>query len=89
VKSQALPQFWKLYSRLPPEVQRRASRAYRVWRENPDTPGLQFKRVGRTRQVYSIRIGDQYRALGVLQNDVVTWFWIGTHDEYERLLKQV
>jgi hypothetical protein len=60
-----------------------------MWREDPGTPGLQFKRVGRTRQVYSIRIGDHYRALGVLQDDVVTWFWIGTHDEYERLLKQV
>lgn len=60
-----------------------------MWRENPDMPGLQFKRVGRTRPVYSIRIGDHYRALGVLQDDVVTWFWLGTHDEYERLLKQV
>jgi hypothetical protein len=36
------------------------------------------KRVGRTRPVHSIQIGDQYRALGVLQDDVVTWFWIGT-----------
>jgi hypothetical protein len=87
VKSETLPQFWKLYHRLPEEVQRRASKAYRMWRENPGMPGLQFKRVGHTRPVYSIRIGDQYRALGVLRDDVVTWFWIGTHDEYERLLK--
>jgi hypothetical protein len=28
-----------------------------------------------------------YRALGLLKGDTVTWFWIGTHDEYERLLK--
>ena len=60
-----------------------------MWRENPDMPGLQFKRVAHTRPVYSIRIGKHYRALGVLQDDVATWFWIGTHDEYERLLKQV
>jgi mRNA-degrading endonuclease RelE of RelBE toxin-antitoxin system len=88
VKSQTLPQFWKLYDRLPKEIQRRASKAYRMWQENPDTPGLHFKRVSRTRPIYSIRIGDHYRALGMLQGDVVTWFWIGAHDEYERLLKQ-
>ena len=89
MNSQTLPQFWKLYDRLPKEVQRRASKAYQMWRGNPEAPGLQFKRVSRTRPVYSIRIGDQYRALGVLQDDVVTWFWIGAHDEYERPLKQV
>jgi len=24
--------------------------------------------------------------LDLLKGDTVTWFWIGTHDEYERLL---
>jgi hypothetical protein len=35
----------------------------------------------------SVRIGVGYRALGLLKADTVTWFWIGTHDEYDRLLK--
>ena len=87
MNSQTLPQFWKLYSRLPKMVRRRASKTYRMWRQNPDTPGLHFKRVGRTRPVYSIRIGASYRALGLLHGDTVTWFWISHHDEYERLLK--
>jgi hypothetical protein len=25
-----------------------------------------------------------YRAIGIMDNDTVTWFWIGGHDEYER-----
>ena len=25
--------------------------------------------------------------LGVLPNDIVIWFWIGSHDNYERLIK--
>lgn len=25
-----------------------------------------------------------YRALGILEENTVTWFWIGGHDEYER-----
>jgi hypothetical protein len=28
-----------------------------------------------------------YRAIGVRENDQVTWVWIGAHDEYDRLLK--
>ncbi|MBI4769119.1 MAG: hypothetical protein HY784_01570 [Chloroflexi bacterium] len=87
MNSQAVPQFWRLFNQLPQNVRRRANKAYRIWLQNPDTPGLQFKRVGNTRPVYSVRIGDNYRALGLLHGNTVTWFWIGRHDEYERLLK--
>lgn len=87
MKSRALPQFWELYQRLPKRVRRRAGKAYRLWQRDPDMPSLHFKRVGTTRPVYSVRIGDEYRALGLLQDDTVTWFWIGRHDEYERMLK--
>jgi len=24
--------------------------------------------------------------LGILEGDTVTWFWIGSHDEYERFI---
>ncbi len=89
MNSQALPQFWRLYYRLPKQVRRRASKAYRLWQQNPEAPGLHFKRVGSTRPVYSIRIGDDYRVLGLLQGDTVTWFWVGRYDEYERLLKHL
>lgn len=68
---------------MPPEVRERARRAYRLWRENPDLPGLRFKRVG---QDVFVRIGRDYRALGLIEGDVVYWYWIGRHDEYERLI---
>ena len=89
MNSQTLPQFWKRYYELPQNVRRRASKAYRIWRQNRDAPGLHFKRVGKSRPVYSIRIGDDYRALGLLYGDAITWFWIGRHAEYERLLKHM
>ena len=38
--------FWKAFDALPPNVQQRAKEAYQLWRENPDLPGLRFKRVG-------------------------------------------
>ncbi|WP_442947714.1 hypothetical protein [Nostoc sp.] len=31
-----------------------------------------------------MRVTRGYRALGVLKGDTVTWFWIGSHDNYER-----
>jgi len=87
MKSQALPQFWKLYNQLPKDVRSQMGKVYQLWQQNPSLPALRFKRVSNTRPVYSIRIGGNYRALGLLHGDTVTWFWVGSHDEYERLLK--
>jgi len=89
MKSKATPKFWKLYNQLPTDMQRGARKAYQTWKTNPRTPSLQFKRVSKAVPVYSARINDNYRVVGVLQDDTVTWFWIGDHDKYERLLKQL
>ena len=85
MKSSTTPDFWASYGELPQEIRRRARRAYRLWRVNPRHPSLRFKKVG---AVWSVRIGRDYRALSLLQDDTFFWFWIGTHDEYERLLSQ-
>lgn len=89
MNSQTLPQFWKLYNQLPKIIRRRAVKAYRLWRDKPQAPGLQFKLVGKRRPVYSVRINDAYRALGLLDGDTIYWFWIGAHDEYERIIKSM
>ena len=75
--------FREAFQRLPPELRQRARRAYQLWLENPDLAGLRFKRVG---DKVSIRIGRDYRAVGILQGDTVYWYWIGRHDEYDRLI---
>ena len=89
MNSQTLSKFWRLYYGLPRSIQKKADKAYQIWCENTGAPGLYFKRVGKTRLVYSVCIGDDYRALGLLYSDTVTWFWIGSHDEYLRLLKHI
>jgi prolyl oligopeptidase PreP (S9A serine peptidase family) len=78
---------WRCYDRLPMIIQQQADKAYQRWQDNPHALGLFFKRVSKTRPVYSVRINDDCRALGLLEGDTVTWFWIGTHDEYMRILK--
>jgi len=54
---------------------------------NPDHPSLRFKRVDDEEPIYSARVSDDYRVLGVLEKDTMIWYWIGNHAEYERLLK--
>jgi len=46
---------------------------------------LRFKKCG---ELWAVRISSRYRALALLQDDTFFWFWIGTHDEYERLLHE-
>jgi len=50
---------------------------------NPSHPSLHFKRVGK---FWSARVGLHYRALAVEEEHGFAWVWIGTHDEYERML---
>lgn len=75
--------FWKAFYTLPPKIQQRAKKAYQLWRENPNLPGLRFKRVGNK---VSVRVGRHYRALGILQGNTVYWYWIGKHDNYDRII---
>ena len=89
MKSIIISPFWKRYAALPEVVQRRADKAYKMWQANPYARGLNFKRVGKQKPIYSVRIGRNYRALGLLESDAILWFWIGAHDEYERLLKHI
>jgi hypothetical protein len=85
MKSSTTPDFWKAYARLSPEVKQRARKAYQLWKRNQKHPSLCFKRVG---QAWSLRIGSGFRAVALLEGDTFFWFWIGKHDEYEKLLGQ-
>lgn len=89
MQSETVEQFWKRYWTLPPEIRRRARQAYQLWRADPSHPGLFFKRVRDDLPLYSVRIGSSYRALGVLKGDTVVWFWIGNHEDYERLIRSL
>jgi hypothetical protein len=88
VRSRTSASFRKALGSLPPQARAQAQRAYELFHSNPNHPGLRFKPVHPSRPIYSVRIGIHYRALGVLEGDDVIWFWVGSHDEYERLINQ-
>jgi hypothetical protein len=85
MKSSATSKFWRAYHSLPPGIRAEARKAYRLWKENPRHPSLRFERKG---EYWSIRITLGWRALARMHEGVLYWFWIGAHDEYERLLKK-
>ena len=87
MKSSTTERFWKCYVALPEEVKRRAKEAYALFVEDPHYPSLHFKRIHSTRPIFSVRITIDYRAIGVVDGDEITWFWIGSHSDYDKLLK--
>ncbi|MGH9800615.1 MAG: hypothetical protein ACRD82_09645 [Blastocatellia bacterium] len=84
MKSATLPSFWAAYAGLDGQIKRQARKAYRLWSQNPFHPSLRFKCINQKDSLWSVRITLGYRAIGVLQGDTVTWFWIGNHDDYEQ-----
>lgn len=87
--SRRTKRFRECFARLPPDIQSQAKRAYQQFRDDPRHPSLRFKRVHRTEPIYSVRVSQSYRAVGVLRDDAIIWFWIGSHDDYDRLLSQL
>jgi hypothetical protein len=71
---------------LPPAVQTTARKNFALWRRDARHPSLQFKKV---KGYWSARVGQDYRAVALLRQDTFYWFWIGPHDEYERLIASV
>jgi hypothetical protein len=84
VKHFTTPDFWFLYRILPKGIQILADRNFLLLKENPRHPSLRLKKVG---PLWSVRVGLNYRALGRERAEGIVWFWIGTHDEYDSLLK--
>ena len=56
-----------------------------MFERNPDHPSLRFKTLQAREDVWSVRINDQYRAVGVRSGDTIEWIWIGTHNEFDNL----
>ena len=80
----ASPSFWKQYDKLPKDVQRIADQKFHLLKKAPHHPSLHLKKVGR---YWSARVSIKHRALAVEHEGNLLWFWIGTHAEYDALVK--
>jgi predicted methyltransferase len=62
-----------------------ADKNFALLQHDPHHPSLRLKKVG---NLWSVRVGLRHRALARVRMEGIVWFWIGDHEEYERLLKQ-
>ncbi|MFN8482734.1 MAG: hypothetical protein U0768_06775 [Anaerolineae bacterium] len=60
-----------------------ADKNFALLKADPQHPSLRFRKIGR---LWSVRVGARYRALGLDKGEVIVWFWIGSHAEYDKLL---
>lgn len=74
---------WRFYEALPVGVRQLADKSFELLKANPRHPSLRFKKIG---HLWAVRVGAHYRALATAEEDAYVWFWIGSHDEYDRLL---
>ena len=90
LKNSFKPGFEKFSKKLPPDIREKAKKAFKNFEESDEVDfsrGLEFKWIKGSKTLHSIRIDDNYRALGHKMDDVVQWYWIGPHDEYIRRIK--
>lgn len=76
--------FWQCFDQLPKSVQILAKKNFELLKNDLNHPSLSFKKVGK---FWSARVGINFRALAFKDGEDYIWVWIGSHEEYERLLK--
>ena len=76
--------FRNAYNALPSGIQLLADKSFALLRTDPKHPSLYFKKVPAG---WSARVGLQYRALAAERSYGFLWYWIGTHAEYDKLIK--
>jgi hypothetical protein len=87
VISRTHARFWDCFQALPQDTQHLARAKYRLWEQDCFHPSLHFKLL--KEDVWSVRINPTYRALGRRKGSLVVWFWIGSHSEYDKVLKRL
>ena len=81
----ATSRFWSCFYKLPKPTQKLARKNFSLLKENSRHPSLHFKKID---NLWSARVGKNYRALAVEDNAGYIWVWIGKHNEYEELLNK-
>lgn len=79
------PRFKPHYVALPLRIRNLADKNFALLKQDPKHPSLHFKRV--KDDLWSVRVGRGYRALAIEGKDGFQWFWIGSHADYDRLIR--
>ena len=90
MRSELTDEFIQCFADLPNRVKKTAQKNCKLWQQNPSHPSLEFKKLNTKPPAYSVRAGIGWRAVGVMKDpDTIVWFWIGSHSNYDKLLKNL
>ncbi len=88
IKSKRTKNFRQFFKKLPENIKENARKQYEIFQNNPSHPSLRTKLIGSTRnkkfKIYEVSIGMGYRATYFLDENVYVWFWIGTHNSFDK-----
>ncbi|HXI69500.1 MAG TPA: hypothetical protein VNN22_04000 [Verrucomicrobiae bacterium] len=84
MNSRGTEDFWKLYHALPPQIRTAAQKAFQKFSDHPSHPSLQLERLKFDSRAWSVRVTRNYRAVARRHDDDWLWFWIGSHEEFDR-----
>ena len=73
------------YDKLKQSDRDSARRVFRLFSANPAHNSLQFKKLRRHANLWSVRVTLDVRAAGYREGDIIEWLWIGTHNEFDKL----
>lgn len=76
--------FWDCYEALPATIREQADKCFELLKQDPKHPSLHFKKIGSR---WSARVGLGYRALALEIEDGFLWYWIGSHADYDRMIR--
>jgi hypothetical protein len=88
MKSRTTRRFRDLFQALPHEAKEQARAAYRLFEQDPHHRSLQLKEINPKTSLWSVRVGLHWRALGWREHDLILWFWIGSHADYDGLISR-
>ena len=83
MKHFASPRFWACFKSLPNNLRDLADKNFELLKSDPKHPSLHFKQIG---NLWSVRVGKHFRALGLNKDEGIVWFWIGSHADYDKLI---
>ncbi|MSO89764.1 MAG: hypothetical protein EXQ89_07365 [Rhodospirillaceae bacterium] len=89
MKSATTKQFWKCFDALPERIQKLAAEGFEHWKRDSHHPGLHFKPIHGVVDMYSVRVGTGWRAVGRRRGETIYWMWIGSHADYDTLLTRL
>jgi len=84
VRHFASPEFWFHYRLLPESIRELADKNFALLKQDPRHPSLRLRKIG---SFWSVRVGIGYRALGKDRTEGIVWVWIGSHAEYDSIIK--